>query len=108
MRKNVDSLKSSGSIKQKKKDQSSENGKPIIIEPYMTEKSFNLIEKEKKITFIVDEIADKQSIKEELHDLYETEIVEVNTARTIDGKKAFAKFKDLDSARDLATKLGLV
>jgi len=108
MRKNVDSLKSSGSIKQKKKDQSSENGKPIIIEPYMTEKSFNLIEKEKKITFIVDEIADKKSIKEELHDLYEAEIVEVNTARTIDGKKAFAKFKDLDSARDLATKLGLV
>jgi large subunit ribosomal protein L23 len=108
MRKNVDSLKSSGSIKQKKKDQSSENGKPIIIEPYMTEKSFNLIEKEKKITFIVDEIADKKSIKEELHDLFEAEIVEVNTARTIDGKKAFAKFKDLDSARDLATKLGLV
>jgi large subunit ribosomal protein L23 len=108
MRKNVDSLKSSGSIKQKKKILSSETGKPIIIEPYMTEKSFNLIEKEKKITFIVDEIADKQSIKEELHDLYEAEIVEVNTARTIDGKKAFAKFKDLDSARDLATKLGLV
>ena len=108
MRKNVDSLKSSRSIKQKKKDQSSETGKPIIIEPYMTEKSFNLIEKEKKITFIVDEIADKKSIKEELHDLYEAEIVEVNTARTIDGKKAFAKFKDLDSARDLATKLGLV
>ncbi len=108
MKKNLATLKSSRSVKQTRKNSDLENEKPLIIEPYMTEKSFNLIEKEKKLTFIVDEIADKKSIKQELHDLYEAEIVEVNTARTIDGKKAFAKFKDLDSARDLATKLGLV
>ncbi|MGZ8890756.1 MAG: 50S ribosomal protein L23 [Nitrososphaeraceae archaeon] len=36
----------------------------MIIEPYITEKSFNLIEKEKKLTFIVDEQADKKSIKQ--------------------------------------------
>jgi len=108
MRKNFNTLKSSKSNNQTKKINNSDNEKPIIIEPNMTEKSFNLIEKEKKLTFIVDEMANKKSIKEELHNLYEAEIVEVNTARTIDGKKAFAKFKDLDSARDLATKLGLV
>lgn len=108
MKKSLAALKSARSGKQKRKNSNSGNGKPLIIEPYITEKSFNLIEKERKLTFIVDEIADKKSIKQELHDLYEAEIVEVNTARTIDGKKAFAKFKDLDSARDLATKLGLV
>lgn len=108
MKKNLATLKSARSVKQKRTNSNSGNEKPLIIEPYITEKSFNLIEKEKKLTFIVDEIADKKSIKKELHDLYEAEIVEVNTARTIDGKKAFAKFKDLDSARDLATKLGLV
>ena len=108
MKKNLATLKSSRSVKQIRKKNSDSNKKPLIIEPYITEKSFNLIEKEKKLTFIVDEIADKKSIKQELHDLYEAEIVEVNTARTIDGKKAFAKFKDVDSARDLATKLGLV
>ncbi|HJU59847.1 MAG TPA: 50S ribosomal protein L23 [Nitrososphaeraceae archaeon] len=108
MKKNLATLKSSRSVKQTRKKNSDFNKKPLIIEPYITEKSFNLIEKEKKLTFIVDEIADKKSIKQELHDLYEAEIVEVNTARTIDGKKAFAKFKDVDSARDLATKLGLV
>jgi large subunit ribosomal protein L23 len=108
MKKNLATLKSSRSVKQIRKKNSDSNKKPLIIEPYITEKSFNLIEKEKKLTFIVDEIADKKSIKKELHDLYEAEIVEVNTARTIDGKKAFAKFKDVDSARDLATKLGLV
>lgn len=108
MKKNLATLKSARSVKQKRTNLNSGKEKPLIIEPYITEKSFNLIEKEKKLTFIVDEIADKKSIKQELHDLYEAEIVEVNTARTIDGKKAFAKFKDLDSARDLATKLGLV
>jgi large subunit ribosomal protein L23 len=97
MKKNLFLLKSKRSSKEKRKNLQLEKGKPIIIEPYITEKSFNLIEKE-----------DKKSIKQELHDLYEAEIIEVNTARTIDGKKAFAKFKDLDSARDLATKLGLV
>ncbi|HEY6588659.1 MAG TPA: 50S ribosomal protein L23 [Nitrososphaeraceae archaeon] len=108
MKKNLFTLKSTRSSKQKKKISSLQKEKPLIIEPYITEKSFNLIEKEQKLTFIVDELADKKSIKPELHDLYEAEIIEVNTARTIDGKKAFAKFKDLDSARDLATKLGLV
>jgi large subunit ribosomal protein L23 len=108
MKKNLFTLKSTRSSRQKKKISPLRNEKPLIIEPYITEKSFNLIEKEQKLTFIVDELADKKSIKQELHDLYEAEIIEVNTARTIDGKKAFAKFKDLDSARDLATKLGLV
>ena len=108
MKKNLFTLKSTRSSKLKKKILPLRKEKPLIIEPYITEKSFNLIEKEQKLTFIVDELADKNSIKQELHDLNEAEIVEVNTARTIDGKKAFAKFKDLDSARDLATKLGLV
>jgi large subunit ribosomal protein L23 len=116
MKKKLLSLKSSkiATKKKGKKIIESEKGvrelhqKPVIITPYMTEKSFNLIEKEKKLTFIVDENADKISIKRELKELYEADVVEINTARTIDGKKAFAKFKDLDSARDLATKLGLV
>ena len=115
MKKKILSLKSSkiATKKQGKKIESEKDvrelhQKPVIITPYMTEKSFNLIEKEKKLTFIVDENADKISIKRELKELYEADVVEINTARTIDGKKAFAKFKDLDSARDLATKLGLV
>ena len=108
MKKNLFLLKSRRSAKQKRNNLQLEKGKPLIIEPYITEKSFNLIEKEKKLTFIVAEQADKKSLQQEFHDLSEAEITEVNTARTIDGKKAFAKFKDLDSARDLATKRGLV
>jgi large subunit ribosomal protein L23 len=80
----------------------------IIIEPYITEKTFNLIEKENKLTFIVAEKATKKQIAEALLLLYESEAKEVNTLRTIRGKKSVVKFMAAEGARDLATKLGLV
>jgi hypothetical protein len=40
--------------------------------------------------------------------LYESEATEVNTLRTIRGKKAVVKFMAAEGARDLATRLGLV
>jgi large subunit ribosomal protein L23 len=40
--------------------------------------------------------------------LYESQASEVNTARTIQGKKAFIKIKAPEGARELATKMGLV
>lgn len=80
----------------------------LIKNPYMTEKTLALIEKENKIVFIVHDDADKNSIKEAIKLLYNVEVDSVNTARTIYGKKAFVKMKEADAARDLATKLGLV
>lgn len=80
----------------------------IIIEPYITEKTFNLIEKENKLTFIVAEKATKKQIAEALLLLYESEAKEVNTLRTIRGKKSVVKFMAAEGARDLATRLGLV
>jgi large subunit ribosomal protein L23 len=35
-------------------------------------------------------------------------VVDINTSRTIRGKKAAVKFSDPNGARDLATTLGLV
>ncbi|MGB6627509.1 MAG: 50S ribosomal protein L23 [Nitrososphaeraceae archaeon] len=80
----------------------------IIIEPYITEKTFNLIEMDNKLTFIVTEKATKKQIAEALLVLYESEATEVNTLRTIRGKKAVVKFMAAEGARDLATRLGLV
>lgn len=80
----------------------------IIIEPYITEKTFNLIEKENKLTFVVAEKATKKQIAEALLLLYESEAKEINTLRTIRGKKSVVKFMAVEGARDLATKLGLV
>lgn len=80
----------------------------IILRPYITEKTFNLIEKENKLTFIVADSASKKDVNEAIKTMYEANVKEVNIFRTIQGKKAIVKFTKDDEARQLATKLGLV
>ena len=93
---------------QQNRSMSVETASSIIIKPYITEKTFNLIEKENKLTFIVSEKATKDQIVKALQILYESQADEVNTARTIQGKKAFIKIKAPEGARELATKMGIV
>jgi large subunit ribosomal protein L23 len=90
------------------KSLSLEEASQIILRPYITEKTYNLIDKENKVTFIVNEKATKTQILASLRVMYEAEGSEVNTVRTISGKKAFVKFVRDQGARDLATRLGLV
>jgi large subunit ribosomal protein L23 len=92
----------------RRSDMTSEQAAAMILAPYVTEKTFNQIEKENKLAFIVAEKATKKQIIDAINILYEADIEEVNTTRTIRGKKAFVKFKTPDGARDLATKLALV
>ncbi len=80
----------------------------IILRPYITEKTFNLIEKENKLTFIVSDSASKKDVNEAIETMYEGNVKEVNIFRTVQGKKAIVKFTKDDEARQLATKLGLV
>jgi large subunit ribosomal protein L23 len=91
-----------------KSNMTSEQASTLILAPYVTEKTFNQIEKENKLAFIVTEKATKKQIIDAINILYEADIEEVNTTRTIRGKKAFVKFKKPEGARDLATKLALV
>jgi large subunit ribosomal protein L23 len=91
------------------KDQLSiEAARSILIQPYITEKTFNMIEKENKLIFIVRERSTKQLIREAMSVLYDVDVMDINTSRTVRGKKAAVKFKDPNGARDLATTLGLV
>ena len=80
----------------------------IILHPYITEKTFELVETQKKICFIVEKKATKSAIKTAINTLYEQKVVTVNTARTVYGKKAFVEFQTVDVARDLATKIGML
>ena len=89
-------------------DMTAEQAANLIVAPYVTEKTFTQIEKENKLAFIVAEKASKKEVMDAIRILYESETIEVNTARTIRGKKAFVKFKSPEGARELATKLGLV
>ncbi|HEX2557490.1 MAG TPA: 50S ribosomal protein L23, partial [Nitrososphaera sp.] len=70
-----------------------EQATTMIIAPYVTEKTFTQIEKENKLAFIVADHAGKKQIIEAIRILYEAEATDVNTARTIRGKKAFVRFK---------------
>lgn len=80
----------------------------IIIRPYVTENTFDRIEKENKLVFIVSNDSTKNTIKQALSILYEVNVKTINTAQTIQGKKAFVTFGDDNSALDLATKLGVM
>ena len=85
-----------------------EQANKIIIKPYITEKTFTMVENESKICFIVDKSANKPEIAEAINTLYNEKVTNVNTARTIYGKKAFVQFTNTEKARDLATKIGML
>jgi|TARA_B100000959_G_C14457499_1_gene409436 large subunit ribosomal protein L23 len=85
-----------------------EQAMKIILNPFITEKTFELVESQKKICFIVEKTAKKPEIKEAIKILYNENVTNVNTARTVYGKKAFAEFETVDHARDLASKLGVL
>jgi len=80
----------------------------IIINPHITEKTFELVETQKRICFMVEKTASKTSIKEAIKTLYQEKPTNVNTARTVVGKKAFIEFESVEKARDLATKIGML
>ena len=80
----------------------------IIVKPYITEKTFAMVENENKICFIVERSASKLQIAEAVNTLYNEKVTNVNTARTIYGKKAFVQFESTEKARDLATKIGML
>ncbi len=80
----------------------------IILKPYITEKTFAWVENEQKLCFIVKNAATKPKIVQAVKTLYDENVLDVNTARTIYGKKAFVKFESIAKARDLATKIGML
>jgi large subunit ribosomal protein L23 len=85
-----------------------EDAQKILKRPYVTERTFEQIERENKICFLVDDKVSKTQIANAVQALYEVEVMAVNTSRTIAGKKAFVRFLEAGKAADLATKLGLV
>ncbi len=80
----------------------------IILKPYVTEKTFSLVENESRICFLVRENTTKPKIAEAVKVLYNETPIGINICRTVYGKKAFVKFETIEKARDLATKIGML
>jgi large subunit ribosomal protein L23 len=85
-----------------------EDALQVVIRPYVTEKTFDMIERQNKLVFLVDPKASKTKIKYAIETLYDVKVDTVNTAVTIQGKKAYVRLSPESSGSDLASKLGLV
>lgn len=55
------------------------NPRDIIIEPVVSEKSYDLIEKNNTYTFVVDKRSNKTEIKQAIQSIFEVKVTSVNT-----------------------------
>jgi large subunit ribosomal protein L23 len=85
-----------------------EDAQKILKRPYVTERTFDQIERENKLCFLVDDKVSKTQIANAVQALYEVKVDAVNTSRGVKGKKAFVRLTQTGKAAELATKLGLV
>ncbi len=80
----------------------------IIRHPLITEQTVAAMDQDNILVFIVDRKAGKTHIKEAIEELYEVELVSVNTLILPDGrKKAYVKLREEYLADEVATKIGV-
>lgn len=88
------------------------NGKDkyaVIKYPLCTESAMKQIEDNNTLTFIVDVLASKYNIAAAVKELYDIEIVKVNTLIRPDGlKKAYVKLTEDHEALEVANTIGII
>ncbi len=81
----------------------------IVKYPIITEKSVLLLERQGKLSLIVDREATKSDIKRVIEEKFDVKVKKVNTLITPKGeKKAIVTFVDKDDAIKVATALGIL
>ncbi|RLI15457.1 MAG: 50S ribosomal protein L23 [Candidatus Hecatellales archaeon] len=81
----------------------------ILKHPLITEKTVSVIEKENKLTFIVDKRASKHDVERAFEEIYKVKVEKVNMVITPKGeKKAVVKLKSEYRASDIAIRLGIL
>ena len=79
----------------------------ILLHPYVTEKTLNLMENHNSLMFIVKEGSNKIQIKRAFEKLFEVEVEKVNVKHTRFGKQAIIKLKPDYSAEDVGMRIGI-
>jgi large subunit ribosomal protein L23 len=75
---------------------------------YVTEKATAQLDRENKLTFVVDIEDTKDDIKRAVEEIYDVTVVDVKTLITPKGvKKAAITLSSDDSAEEIASKLGI-
>jgi large subunit ribosomal protein L23 len=81
----------------------------VLLFPILTEKSFDLLEKDNKLIFAVDDNATKVDIKAAVEKKYEVKVASVNTINDFRReKKAIVKLKPDFDAGKIISDLGLM
>lgn len=81
----------------------------VIIFPLITEKAVDAIEKENKITFVVEKSATKKEVKEEIEKRFKVKVDKVNTVNDMKGRKrAIVRINKNFKANNIAMKLGVI
>ena len=81
----------------------------IILFPLITEKAVGIIEKENKLSFIVNKQASKAEVKKAVETLYKVKVDKIRTIRDMKGrKKAIVQINKEFKAQDIAMRLGVI
>ena len=79
----------------------------ILLHPYVTEKTLNLMENDNSLMFIVKEGTTKPQIKRAFEDLFEVKVDRVNIKHSRFGKQAIIKMAEGYSAEDIGMRIGI-
>lgn len=79
----------------------------VIIKPIATEKTMLHLEKENKISFIVNKKSTKQDIKKEVEERFQVKVTDVNVLITRKGKRAVVTLSKEFSADEIAGRIGI-
>jgi len=79
----------------------------VVMHPYVTEKTMDLMEQQNKLEFVVARTANKKDIKLAVQELFEIKIDQVRTFIAKDGKHAIVKLNKDYSAEDVGMRIGV-
>ena len=79
----------------------------VVLHPYVTEKSMNLMEKNNALEFIVKRDANKTLIKKSVEEMFDVKVKSVNTRIIKHGKHATVVFMPEFKAEDIGMRIGV-
>ncbi|MCK5559965.1 MAG: 50S ribosomal protein L23 [Thermoplasmata archaeon] len=79
----------------------------VILYPYVTEKTMNLMENLNRLEFLVKRSSTKPDIKKAFENLFEVKVAKINTRILKDGKHAIITLTSEYSAEDIGMRIGI-
>jgi large subunit ribosomal protein L23 len=79
----------------------------VILYPYVTEKTMNLMENLNRLEFLVKRSSTKPEIKKAFENLFEVKVEKINTRILKDGKHAIITLTSEYSAEDIGMRIGI-